>query len=126
MGLWVMSGLLGCNQLVAGLLMDLVQTDLETVDFGNQSVLFELHQHFFLRGGFELRTKLSELLLKALLLLLVPLSVLVQFLFLLLHPSVIDFLELHLLLEFVVGRPSFVRNHHGLIELLLEHGQFVR
>jgi hypothetical protein len=103
-----------------------VKTDLQTVNFGNQTVFFELHEHLFLYGRLILSSKVCELFVEGFLFEFILLGILVQFLFLLLHTAMVYLLELLLLLELVVSRLRLQCNHSRFIKLFLHGCQRVR
>lgn len=111
----------GHSVLTVVFLSNLVETDLQTVNFGNQTVFFELHEHLFLYSRLILSSEVCELFVEGFLFKFILLGILVQFLFFLLNTAMVYLLELLLLLELVVSRLRLQCNHSRLIKLFL-HG----
>ena len=104
----------------------LLEAEFEVLDLGDETVLLEAHEHLLLDSLLVLGRVLLVLSLQVLVGLLLLGCVLSQLGLLLLHTSVVDLLEVLLLLKFVVGASGLLSNDSSLIELLLQFRQLVR
>ena len=114
------------REVIAAIFTNLLQTDPQTVHFGNQAIFFKTHEHLFLDGLIDLLLVVVGLRLEFIEFLLVLEGIGIQFLLLLLHASVVDLLEVTLLLKLVVCGSGFLSNDAGFIEFVLKDRELIR
>jgi len=111
---------------VAVIITDLLKTDLQAVNFGNQAIFLETHEHLLFDSLIDLLLMVVGVSLEFIKFLLVLECITIQLLLLLLHASVVDLLEVALLLQLVVCRSSFLCNYARFIKLVLKHCELIR
>lgn len=103
-------------------ILDLSQARFKVLNLGSKPIFFKLHEHFLLDCTLILVWQCLKSVLVALVFIFKFPNVVVQLLFLLLNPSMVDFLEISLLSELVIGWSGLLSNNTGLINLFLELG----
>ena len=112
---------LGMGCVVQLFLFHLLYWQLHVFNFCNETIFFELKQHFFFKRHLVLPTIQIKLLLKLLVSLFITKSVCVQLRFFLLDSSVVNFLEISLLAQLVVGGACLLRDDPGFVEFFLQY-----
>ena len=110
------------NRSSVNVFRNLIHAELQVLYLCIESILLKLHKHLLLDSCIVFVPEPIKGALKLIKLLLLLLLVLAEFLFLLLHSSVIDLLEVSLLSQFVVSRAGLLSNDSGFIKLSLESG----
>lgn len=102
-------------------LFHLLNRQFHVFNFCNETVFFELKQHFFFERHLVLPTVQIKFFLKLLVSLFISKSICVQLRFFLLDSPVVDFLKISLLAQLVVGGACLLRDDPGFVEFFLQH-----
>lgn len=110
---------------LSSILFYLCQVGLKVLNLRNEPILLKFHKHLFLDSSLVLGRHLLKSLLVALIFGLQLANIVVQLLLLLLHPSVVNFLEISLLSQLVIGGSRLLRNDSSLINLGLQLSEHI-